>query len=475
MKTRTQKFIASAVLGSAIGLASFGHGQPAIAQTNTPQLSPMPAGYNFPTPGYVIQQWITDAGAPDETTRLKGLNNIRKHGWDLWNAMSQKTETPSSPDSIAEIEVPIWTTWPDQTQALKPLLSSVSADELLFAEGKEVSLRHPKQFSHFVGEQKEPELKYVLEVEQFNRAWVISANTPQIVPFGENHYSILGYDNLVKYLAAFPPSYGSSSKAMLDFDPRAIETKPVYYALKNSGKTIMPYWRGVSSQATTNTTNPTPETWKTCVIVNADDLAKTGMREAKKGEENGAYAAPGLKCETYLYAPIGMIFTQALGAKEAKKFGQPDIKQNDLRALVAMHVNTKEVDSWTWQTYYWQGDAAFEANMPGDLSSQPDTLAAPWTSYAMCTAYDQSYDHGATMNVCYNPYLETSPHIPDGINSNCVTCHGSANFSPQGSTSAPVYPAAYDEPIDFGGPAFADVMKTDFSWTIADQTKKTAQ
>lgn len=450
----------------------------ATAQTKNPTLAVIPAGFNFPTPGYVIQQWITNAGSSDTTVSAAGLKNIRDHGWDLWNGMTQMTGISSGGATIAEIEVPIWTTWPDQTQALKPIFSKSGASELLFELSQETAMRRPKQFKHLKKAEVKakadtaaaPEIVYTLETERFNRTWVISANTPQIVPFGQGIYSILGKANIDNYANDFPASYSPGAKAILDFDARAIETKPVYYALKSKGTSIMPYWQGTSSSATTNTTNPVPETWKTCVIIDAENTATTGMRVATANEQNGAYAAPGLQCASYLYAPIGMVFVQSLTALEAAAFeGQPDIKAGDFGALMAMHVNSKETDSWTWQTFYWQGDPSFETNSPGSLEGQPSSLGAPWSSYAMCTAYDQSYDRGATMNLCYNPYLETSPGIPDGIQSNCVSCHGSANVAAQGTENPPSYPSNYDKPIDFGGSEFKGVMKTDFSWTIADQ------
>ena len=103
------------------------------------------------------------------------------------------------------------------------------------------------------------------------------------------------------------------------------------------------------------------------------------------------------------------------------------------------------------------------------MTGQPAALAAPWNAYAMCTAYSQQVN--GQMLVCYNPYLETNPGIPSGITSNCMTCHGMAAVYPAGSQSqTPSYPASYDQPVAFDDPAlFGNAMKTDFSWSMADQ------
>ncbi len=84
----------------------------------------------------------------------------------------------------------------------------------------------------------------------------------------------------------------------------------------------------------------------------------------------------------------------------------------------------------------------------------------------MCTAYAQTTqpDNKGDMNVCFNPYLETSSGIPDGLRSNCVTCHGTATV---GTPKTGGYPATYDQPVDFGDPIyFGGATKTDFSWAV---------
>ncbi len=136
-----------------------------------------------------------------------------------------------------------------------------------------------------------------------------------------------------------------------------------------------------------------------------------------------------------------------------------------------MHVNTKELDRWTWQTFYWQGNSSQEVTFPGMLADAPVTLKAPWNSYAMCTAYDQIFN--GKQVVCFNPYLETSPGIPDGINSNCVSCHGMARAGSTNISSPypPTYtnhdlfpiPVQFDDPLLFGG-----LTKMDFSWAVGD-------
>ena len=172
--------------------------------------------------------------------------------------------------------------------------------------------------------------------------------------------------------------------------------------------------------------------------------------------------------------------------------GGAAVAAGDFAVLTGMHVNTKEIVNWTWQTFWWQpnaptnASATFYSNDPGgpENSNKVDMPPAGENfvkrerrNYAMCTAYNQTKGLGSKeMVICFNPYLETSPHITDGTESNCMTCHGTATYGPynsrsQGNTlpypwqgSKPRY---YDGPIDFDNdPRFAPYTRTDFSWAI---------
>ena len=130
-----------------------------------------------------------------------------------------------------------------------------------------------------------------------------------------------------------------------------------------------------------------------------------------------------------------------------------------------MHVNTKEIVQWTWQTFWWQGGEGPPNNFPGGIANLTDKVRNEWRNYAMCANYSQTRGKSSPeMDVCFNPYLETSCGIPSGITSNCTSCHGGAAIG--GGTG---YPPMYDKPIDFDNdPAFKGATRTDFSWAIVN-------
>ncbi len=71
-------------------------GTVAIADEVKPQ--PMPTHLGFPTPGYVVLQWIQN----------NNLEAMRQHSWDIWNTMAQ----PSGQYyGVKKTELPVWDTW----------------------------------------------------------------------------------------------------------------------------------------------------------------------------------------------------------------------------------------------------------------------------------------------------------------------------------------------------------------------------
>jgi hypothetical protein len=141
------------------------------------------------------------------------------------------------------------------------------------------------------------------------------------------------------------------------------------------------------------------------------------IRPATPAEIAGV-STKGTACKTFQWAPLSTFYAVRLTADEAKNFAAATgkaVAEGDYAVLLAMHVNTKEIPFWTWQTFWWQPGADTPNNFPGNKQGQPSGLAAPWTNYAACTAYDQTTTPGgATMTVCFNPYLETDPGIPVG-------------------------------------------------------------
>lgn len=418
---------------------------------------PLPDSPNFPVPAKVINQWI----ATGNTAAIRG------HAWSLWQGMS----APSGQYFNGQ-QLPIWETWAGPSDVFPgPQAAAAAAPGALKARlAKPRVIRNfapPLQFHHHKGAK-------LGAVAAFGNADVTADNkfNPQAAAFidakqpgpGGGTYAYNTAAGLNKLNAAWPAGTTPQNRGINDFPIRAIETKPVFGTVKATGLTVQPLWRGPS--ASTNPVNPTPATWTTCVLISPTGSGP--LRPATAAEIRGV-STTGTACETFLWAPLSTLYAVRLSAQEAKSFAAATgkaVAQGDFAVLLAMHVNTKEIPFWTWQTFWWQPGADTPNGFPGSKQGQPASLKAPWTHYASCAAYDQTTTPGgSTMQVCFNPYLETDPGIPAGITSNCMSCHGVALVGPN-----PAYPADYKKPVAFfTDPTYFNTQSThtDFSWAVA--------
>jgi hypothetical protein len=431
--------------------------EPAMAQVIIPQ--PIPPQFNFPLPAATINSWV----ATSNTQAIRG------HAWDLWAGL-----TASSGQMLNGQDLPIWETWLAQEDIFPPPNTKTSAGALFARVAtRPRTIRpfiSPRQFHHQAAESN-PAVRAqnaAVQVVTFNKfdpaaAAFITAQQPG--PNGQN-FSYNSLASLNALNAAWPAGTSGQARAINEFPIEAMELKPVLRYVKATGLTPQPLWQGPSGA--TNPTNPTPDTWTTCVLI--DPAGTGGIRAATPAEISQAGNAGA--CTTFLYGPLSLFYSFKLTAAEAQAFanaqgGNPSA--GDYAVLAAMHVNSKEIPFWTWQTFWWQPGNDTPNDFPGSKAGQPTTLPAPWNNYATCANYDQTTTPGgATMQVCFNPYLETSPGIPAGITSNCMSCHGTARIPPPPPQVQP-YPPAYTAPISFfTDPTYfnASSTHTDFSWAV---------
>lgn len=429
-----------------------------LVATATVTPVPLPTGPDFPVPAATITGWVDNG----DTAAIRG------HAWSLWQAMA----APSGQYFNGQ-QLPIWETWasaddvfPQTSAALKAAVTPRAAT-LAARLAQPRALRHfrvPHQFHH--GAAANAALAFgnsdVTAFNKFNPQAATFIDTPQPGPGGTYNYS--SGASLAKLNAAWPSTTTPQNRGINEFPNQAIELKPVFGTVSATGLTIQPLWQGPA--ASTNASNPTPDTWTTCVLISP--TGSGAVRPATKAEIASVGSAGA--CQTFLWAPLSTFYAVRLSATEAADFRAATgkaVAEGDFAVLLAMHVNTKEIPFWTWQTFWWQPGADTPNGFPGSKQGQPVGLGAPWNNYAACTAYDQTTTAGgSTMLVCFNPYLETSPGIPAGVSSNCMSCHGVAVVG----GNAP-YPPHYNRPITF----FTDPdyfttsdTHTDFSWAVAN-------
>lgn len=421
-------------------------GKPVLAQGLAPEPLPIP-----PTPAAVINGWIA---AGNETA-------IRAHAWALWAAATSPSKSPPWP---------IWETWYTDTEVSNGPPSARPTMLSARRVGRPVNDFHvPRQFVH----------QQALQRRFFSPLAVAATPKDQVVGFNKFDPSYAQYiwsnnfqnpNNLWTIQDGWPSGTPVANRKLPPFPATAIGLKPVFEVARGpsngGGITILNYWLGdltTGPQNSINPKNPTSDTWKQCVVVNTGSGAvPAGLNCPNGGNPSGTVT------QNDFYS-FQLDAAEAVGICAAQHIDPCTVQAGDYAVLVAMHFTTRENDNWTWQTFWWN------YNQPFPYGAPPSSIPAPFNRYAMCTAYSMTVNPPnsptGTNTLCFNPYLEPSPGIPDGIHSNCMSCHTTAGYgnNPNANYPASYQPTAY---IAVTVPAnvvnyFACQTTTDTSWFTA--------
>jgi hypothetical protein len=417
----------------------------------------------------VIDGWINKPGGPD-------LASIDGHAWDLWRQMNQ----PSG-QTLNGTPLPIWETWytgeevfldnqevddPD-SRDLDPLNQSLHAGSRAVDTGTAVRNRAT-----------------VLSFNRYNRQML-----DQISQNGYYDRAVLqqlanGFD-----LAGTPPELRTVS----EFPNTSVMLKPVWFIVPGDAPSMLPYWAGETDKVTSNTANPSWDTWKQCVLVDPTGKAKPDIARTCNPGEPGETS---MKAKSYDVVPVDEdpsksdFYSFRLTQDEVDALGQDkmildnsnkqekveEVKAGDLAILTAMHVSTREIEDWTWQTFWWVPDPKEPVSTPPNAQVPPSSIPAPFNHFDMCTAYFMTTPVEAKEAgepwVCFNPFLESdltglftadrSTDTDVGIHSNCMSCHRAAIYI---ATKEIRYVSqGYVSKTD---PAFfADGVITEFLWAM---------
>ncbi len=417
---------------------------------------PPPHVRTYPSSSDRINEWI------------KTLDNdsIRIHAWDIWESITTST------DSITQL--PVWETWYSGYE----LFNLVDKD----SKGKLRDFQFPSQNFHASVQTAIPE-------DPFERPVSFNRYTKTLAEF----ISDQGY-NRTKVLDSINASFNLNNTPIID---RQIQTsvdstevlsfalKPVFQFISGDIPTALPYWAGVSVESTTELKNPEPHTWRQCVVIDPTGKLKPGDSYTISCNGEAARPWPVVSIDDFYTIAI----TQEIedNFSEFAKTSGDDVgslnktdsiavmkmvKKGNYALLTAMHVTGKEINNWTWQTFWWTPNKS----NPVFGKNRPPTIQSPWSNYNMRTAYymvaPMNTLQGGEPLISFNPYLETNlkGKVPlnnkendsiiwYGVFSNCMSCHRiaaypSSNYVPDGFINSA-------DPLKF-----SKNTKTDFLWSI---------
>ncbi|MEE8583737.1 MAG: hypothetical protein V3T83_02685 [Acidobacteriota bacterium] len=474
-KSRFRITVTLTAIATALGLAfvlsacSSGEPEPAgvaeLAESADTSIRPVPfpPGFNVPTDQSTVEGWVSSD--PQNTEAMF------RHAWDIWNGLMQPTDEadPNGNRNLAVFET--WLSAPEifdpgvgsaadvTTRRLRPFQSPRQASHANLAP--EAISTDPEQVIAFV--KYDPFAAEFTFLNQYNKA-----------------------STLIALQASWTPQTPIIDREIKQFTNHAsMALKPTYYLVKQTGLTSLPVWPGPPSPSMAFG----PTAWDTCVLV---DPTNQQGGSTVQGDCNGI-------TKDLSVFNVNDFHHQQLTEEEASNVselkGADNLKgaqAGDYAVLVAMHVTSKELPRWTWQTFWWSPtpDDPKHPSSSEAAGQRPPSLPPPASHYATCTAYSmvipaQPITKGTNLCVnatdlgclfCYNPYLEagfgnfsTSENPKFGVNTNCMACHGNANWGPLVRQPKPGYVGdQYDDP---GGQIFGEVTKVDFLWSIPDNAK----
>ncbi len=468
MRALTSAGLLAAALVAAAPAA--GHGTDRFAYQDLPARTGMPA------PEYTLLASVLDG---DQAA-------VRRHAWDLWAGLTAPSE------SIVDGQrLPVFATWYSIPEVYNPR-GRAGVERRTF--------RHPFKVatqSAIANGARGGAPAGLMSFVKLNRgaADFVWDNRYHLTP-------------TYTALAAKFDRDGTATveRSVKPFPPNAAALKLVYWLVKNPaspqaerGLTALPIW-DPNYPPPAGGVPPMHTTWRNAVAVDPADRHPEGTLQ--QVNVNGTKAQPNL-----VWAPVVSMrrfyahrlasaedvadarvymneMSSAAGEQErlVTNAGQtPEV--GDFIVLLAMHVTTKEIDDWTFQTFWWMPSphvAPFGADRPA-------TVRPPFDNYQMCTAYStvSPQGPGGALPVCFNPYLETDlgptkPYTMDGktyppdpmagTRTNCQNCHRRAAYpafdakAPASADFGHVYNDGYRSPDD---PYFAKLIKTDFMWSLA--------
>lgn len=441
---------------------------------------PVPAipGYAFPESETTLLGWVNGNSAAD-------MANVYLHGWGLWAALN----TPSGQSAYGIANAPVYLTWVTR-QDLVAMARTQDTGKPKKAGPRKLTMGEVTQLSKFGihSMQAKPKLKAAkpgAPSPDFDTLETVTYD-----PVSGHAINDRGYFKL----ATIKQVYDSKQPEIAAFPVNSVVVKPVYKVitaakLYQNRYYVMAAWPGTPEVTPAIQANGFPEqSWNAgCIYV---DTQNSGPSQAS-GVDAGCSGPTA--ASTY---GLGDFVSFTLNAENATLFdlgNKQKLVAGDTLLLMAMHVSSREMTEWTWQTFFWTpnpaapplpSSAAVAAARPTQLTGAPAHYAGSF-AYSMVTP-NQPVNDGQSVGqpvVGYNPYLESgfpqstfglSRPIVDGttswtgtvgVQTNCMTCHALAAVAFT-STANPTY--ATDFYIGRNDPYFTGTVQTEFLWSIAD-------
>jgi hypothetical protein len=406
--------------------------------------TPMPPTFQF-QPKPVVDGWV----------KSNNVGAMIEHAWEIWGGLSTEVEQTVGGQKV---KYPTFETWVDEFTVFPQPSTLTSAASLVTGSMTPTTPSHrftkPKQL-----------LKRSNDGRHLGEAALQPTSpTPRVVTvkytkeiyegvWSHQYYRTDVMNTLNQGWTKTSPPTPLADRNVEPFDDRSIMIKPTYQIVKGKVATLVNYWTGPA--ASTTPSSPAFPTWTNKMLVLPPGMQGVSLQ-----------GVPNVSVDQFYHFQLNKTEAAYING-----MGQGTFEEGDYAILVAMHVSSREIDKWTWQTFWWSIE---KPKIPAAVAGR---IAPPFDHYdaAVGYSYTTGPDSPAGLNVvCFNPYLEAdfdnSTFVRPGqlgIESNCMSCHRAAAWPAPNLPNNAQYLTANGilKPDD---PYFQGMTKVDFVWGFGD-------
>lgn len=441
-------------------------------------------GIQFPTDSNTINGWVNNsqfAGNYDSAS-------IYSHAWGIWAGLTSPTNQIS--DS-SEGNLLVFETWMGLNEVYDYIVHDSTCTTGKLTKRGRAPLTRPKQFEHAkalaqtVNSQRKKLL--VSNAAAPNNLWVTVSYSPDQACHAIN--------NKLFKQSVINKFYTQSGVGNIpQFPNTSIMVKPTYLEYDADATLLqMPVWLNApnppdSLNVFTGPTNATQ--FPFCVYVDVTNKQpKDKILIPVTTQCTTPDSIQGATCNLSDFINFRIDSTMAAFMNQQDSVqgmnngtnGFGKAKRGNRVLLVAMHVSTKEITNWTWQSFFWAPNPSNPGTPSSTLASglMPSQVQGAARHYAANAAYvmlmpnnASNTQPGALAMFGYNPYLEggfgpsTFPfpnaynaNFKYGMQSNCMSCHALALPNPSAQYTT-------DQYIAPNNPYYTSQVKLDFAWSI---------
>jgi len=446
------------------------------------------AGFHFPENADTIAKWTNNPAFPGSYDSV----SIYNHAWGIWAGLTAKTNQVYGGDSLC-----VYETWMGLNEVYDQIKAGHTDGGCQGAErvGRAM-LTRPKQFEHaahfsainapkLIAQGKLSAAQKTAPPPTFTEGnagfWVTVSYSPDAACYATKN-AIFKQSVINNYYS--PTGLG----AIPTFPNTSITIKPTYMVFKDTAALMkLPAWITAPNPADSNF-------WafaQMCVYIdkkNGGHKKPTPITVGCTNPDSIALATCNL--EDFIHFRVDQRMASFMNQQDSvqgmNNSSNPSAYgkavKGQIAVLVAMHVTTKEVSNWTWQTYYWASDP----DNPGSPSSvlagklrQNAHLKGAANHYAANAAYVMTTPNNAANGAStgsmfgYNPYLEggfgpttfgitnnLNPQYQYGVQTNCMSCHAMAVASSHGQYTTDQFVNLTTDSL------FKGEVSLDFAWSI---------